>query len=420
MADFNEMKILQCRSGRELDEALGKNLAAFGHLFPRTRDARILLKPNLNSNMNALTGNTTDLRLLAAFIRYLKERGYRDILIGEGTNSGFYRNRIGVITRLKVDRLAEYYGICVKDFNEADSYDVELSGGVKAQVAKECMEADLFVNFPKLKTHFEVGMSVCLKNLMGCLVGQENKKKMHLNLAENIIRLNQQIRPHLHIVDALVAMEGLGPTRGTPVRMDLVLIGTDPYLIDLACASIAGFDYRTIRTLLRAEENGFLTPAHHRIVNTLDAEATRCSLKPPEPGPLAAFIHSPGRQRFFLRIRNTSFFNYLCSTDWFGRLLFLTGLRQDVFLREELRCDELHVQQETCDGCGLCGDLCPIDLHLPEALADPNNGCLKCLYCYSVCAKKAIQFNGRLGFYSEQIRQYDPLIRNLYKKPDSE
>lgn len=416
MSDLDTVKILRCESAKEIDEALEKGLAGFGHLFPPARDARILLKPNLNSNMNALTGNTTDLRVLAAFIRYLKVRGYKDILIGEGTNSGFYRNRIGVITRLKVDRLAEYYGIRVKDFNEADSCEVDLSGGVKARVAKECMEADLFVNFPKLKTHFEVGMSVCLKNLMGCLVGQENKKKMHLNLAENILRLNRQIRPHLHIVDALVAMEGLGPTRGTPVRMDLVLMGTDPYLLDLACARIAGFDYRMVLTLLLAEEKRLLTKAHHRIVNALDLDDIRHSLKPPKPGALAAFVHGPGRQKFFLRIRNTFLFNYLCSTEWFGKLLFSTGLRQDVFLREELKCDELAVRQEACDGCGLCTDLCPIGLDLPEALTDRNNGCLECLYCYSVCGKKAIQFHGRLGFYSEQIRQYDPLIRSLYKK----
>jgi uncharacterized protein (DUF362 family) len=39
------------------------------------KKAPILLKPNLNSNMNALTGNTTDLRLVAAVIEFLKDAG---------------------------------------------------------------------------------------------------------------------------------------------------------------------------------------------------------------------------------------------------------------------------------------------------------------------------------------------------------
>jgi hypothetical protein len=37
-------------------------------------------------------------------------------------------------------------------------------------------------------------------------------------------------------------MQGLGPTRGTPVCMDTLVVGTDPYLIDLVCARLAEFD----------------------------------------------------------------------------------------------------------------------------------------------------------------------------------
>ena len=162
-------------------------LKGYTDLFPTSKDAKILLKPNLNSNMNALTGNTTDLRILSILVQFFKELGYDNIIIGEGTNSGFYRNRIGVISRLRIDALARYYGIKVKDLNYAEPYEVLFDEGVSTHVARDCVEADLFINLPKLKTHFETGMSVCLKNLMGCLVGQESKKKTHRNLATNIL-----------------------------------------------------------------------------------------------------------------------------------------------------------------------------------------------------------------------------------------
>jgi uncharacterized protein (DUF362 family) len=416
MINHSEIQVLRCHAFKDIVDALPESLAHYSYLFPSSMDARILLKPNLNSNMNALTGNTTDLRLLSALIQYLKERGYRNIVVGEGTNSGFYRNKIGVISRLKVDKLAEYYGITVKDFNYAEPCEIDLSGGVKAQVAKDCVEADLLINLPKVKTHFEVGMSVCLKNLMGCLVGQENKKKTHLNLAENILCLNQSIKPHLHIVDALVAMEGLGPTRGSPVRMDLILIGTDPYLLDLACARVAGFDYKGVKTLRLAEQKGLLTPDHQRYVDGLDVKDITKPFQPPRPGPIAAFIHSPKRQRFFLKIRNTAVFNYLCSTDWFGRLLFLSGLRQDVFQQDELICESLSLEDEACDHCTLCGDMCPLGLNLPDALGDSDGRCIHCLYCYCACDKEAIEFHGELGFFSEQLRQYDERMRKLYSE----
>jgi uncharacterized protein (DUF362 family)/ferredoxin len=410
------LDILRCKSYEELKTNLSAALEKYTDLLPKARDARILLKPNLNSNMSALTGNTTDLRILSVVIQFLQAKGYKNILIGEGTNSGFYRNKIGVISRLAVDRLVQHFGIAVKDLNYAEPYEIEFENGVKAQVAKDCIDADLFINMPKLKTHFEIGMSVCLKNLMGCLVGQPNKKKTHEDLAGNILNINKAVKPHLHIVDGLIAMEGLGPTRGTPVRMDLVLVGTDPYLIDLVCAKLADFDYRKVRTLARAEEQKLLTPEHHKFADSLDLQELRRSFKPPTAGPLATFIHSPKRQKYFLKIRNTKFFTYLASTRWFGHLLFLTGLRQDVFLFEEMNCDGLSLNESSCDQCGFCKGVCPLGFGLPDHLKKTDRKCIHCLYCYSVCPRHAIQFKGQFGFFKEQLKQYDHLIRGLFNK----
>lgn len=410
------IEILKYESFKNVKEAAIVALEKYRNLLPASKHAKILLKPNLNSNMNALTGNTTDLRLLSALIQVLKEIGYTNIVVGEGTNSGFYRNKIGVISRLKLDELAGYYGVSVKDLNYAEPYEIEFDGGVNAQVARDCMEADLFINLPKLKTHFEVGMSVCLKNLMGCLVGQENKKKTHKNLAENIIRINQNIKPHLHIVDGLIAMEGLGPTRGTPVRLDTVIIGTDPYLIDLACAKIASFDYRKISTLYLAEQKGLLTVAHHHYVDSLDLSKIKRVFTRPKANAFAGFIHNPKRQKYFLAIRNTHFFSYLASTNWFGKFLFYTGLRQDVFSKEEMTCNGLYLDTEMCDECGLCREYCPVELELPGYLNSIDGRCIRCLYCFGVCPREAIKFEGTFGFFDEQNRQYDKIIRKLYRE----
>src|SRR4030042_588984 len=118
----------------------------YGSLLPSDKGAHIFLKPNLNANMNALTGNTTDLRLLAAVIEELKEREYSKIKIGGGTNSGHYRQCISVISRLKVDALADYYGIRVIDLNYSEPRQVEFEDGVKASVAKDIVEADFLIN----------------------------------------------------------------------------------------------------------------------------------------------------------------------------------------------------------------------------------------------------------------------------------
>jgi uncharacterized protein (DUF362 family)/ferredoxin len=381
-------------------------------ILPEDKQAKILIKPNLNSNMNALTGNTTDLRLLAAVILFLKDAGYTDLTIGEGTNSGFYRSNISVITRLRVDALARYYGVNCIDLNYSDPIDIPFEDGVRAGIARECMEADFFINMPKLKTHFEAGMTVCLKNLIGCLVGQENKKKTHLSLAANIVNITRNCPPHLHIVDALFAMEGLGPTKGIPVRADTVFIGTDPYIIDLLAARFAHCDPGQVHPLNLAMERGIISEEQQRIAREYPLQIHDRAFAPPKAGPIATFIHSPKRQKYFLAIRNTRFFSWLCTTEIVGKLLFMTDLRQDVFLDTEIECTGLTLDEERCDQCGKCYKYCPVGLSLPAALTEQDmDACIQCLYCFCVCPGEAIRFHGSLGFMEEQMKQYDTLIR---------
>ncbi len=402
-----------------LSRTLGKTV----YKLPADPGAKIVLKPNCNANMNALTGNTTDLRVVCSVIRLLKEHGYTDITLAEGTNSGFYRNRIGVMQRLKLDAAADYYGIKLKDLNYDKGVAVCFKDGVMALVSETCLEADCFINLPKLKTHFETGMSVCLKNLMGCLVGQENKKKTHLDLAANILLLNSALAPHLHIVDSLIAMEGLGPTRGTPKMTDLLLVGNDPYLLDLVSAKVAGFDWKSLPVLVRAYDNGLITDKDIGTTAWSDLENLVTSFEPPRAGPLAGFIHHPKRQKYFLAVRNTPLFNYLASTQWFGALLFMTGLRQDVFCDKEMDIERIVFDGDKCAACGLCEMICPLGKD-PRSVFTPGTpaSCLNCLYCCLVCPQRAFDISGELGFLKEQIKQYDRHLRlfsNRYNSSDN-
>lgn len=401
-------------------QALDDVLPAYADVFPTDRAAPILVKPNLNANMNALTGNTTDLRLLTALLGYLRDAGHTDVTVGEGTNSGFYRNKIGVISRLFVDKAAARFNVPVIDLNHAPGRPIPFADGVMAAVAAPVLDAALVINLPKLKTHFEAGMSVCLKNLMGCLVGQENKKKTHQSLAANIVNLNLAVRPGLHIVDALVAMEGLGPTRGTPVRCDTLVIGDNPYVIDLACARLAGFPDTAVRPLAEARRRGLVTPDMDAFVAGLDLPlAAGRPFAPPVAGRIATFVHSPRRQKYFLAVRNLALFRYLAGTQWFGALLFRTGLRQDVFCHEEMDCRSLRLDTNACDHCGLCRDLCPVGLD-PATAAGRDPACLGCLYCFLTCPRQALRFEGEPGFLSEQLRQYDALTRGLCRRDGGE
>ena len=405
-----KLSIYSCHSTSEIREAISSVLLEYEDLLPKSKNGLILIKPNFNSTMNALTGNTTDLRILVAVIEALISRDFQNIVIGEGTSSGFFRNRINVFERLRIDNIAQKYGIELLDLNYAEYEEIELEQQ-KAKIAKITQEAKFFVNIPKIKTHFEVGMSVCLKNLIGCLVGLDEKQKVHCNLHKNILRLSKYVKPHLHVVDGLIAMQGNGPSRGTPLRTDIILAGQNPFLLDLACAKYAGIDYKIIPTLNLAEKLGFLSQEDFSLVDKLDI--TPQKLEFPKVNRVTQFVNDQRWQKYFIAIRLSSAFRWIFDTAFIGKLLNLTGLRQDVFCKENLEIEYFGRERDECIMCGKCAEFCPMNLNLPEEIGNLEKGCIECLYCFLVCPTKEIKFRGKLGFLAEQISQYDRITRAL-------
>lgn len=399
--------------------SLKRNLDAFleenSTLLPKSGQARVLLKPNFNSNMNALTGNTTDLRIISCLITLLQARGYKNITIAEGTNSGFYRNKIDVASRLRVTMLATRFGVRFSDLNYCRGSEIRLVNNKKANIAEECLRADLFINLPKLKMHHEVGVSVCLKNMMGCLVGQENKKKVHHSLARNIVCLNSYLKPHLHIVDGLIAMEGNGPSDGLPVKMDTIIAGTDPYLIDMICAELMGMPYSQVTYLRVAEELGLVTENHKDVLRGVELSGFKKELLKPRPPLLAQVVCSSHLQKYFQMLRHTPGVYALCNTKLVGKFFVKVGLRQEHFIEEEMDIKSIICQTDRCrPDCTKCKDYCPLGLDVPVCLTEKDgSACIKCLYCYMTCPKEAIHLKGALGFLKAQINKYDPLIRSI-------
>lgn len=413
------LDILKCSDVIDIKRKIAETLSVYYKTFlPDSKEALILIKPNLNNNFNGLTGNTTDLRIIAAVVEFLLSLGYKNIIIGDGPNSGFFKRKIDIISQLKIDKLAEYYGVKAIDLNYSTPKNIKLDNKETFQIAKEVLESELIINLPKFKMHFEVGITGALKNLIGCLLGEENKKKIHNNLMKNILRLNQIIKPKIHILDGLIALEGTGPTRGIPVNLGLILISTDPYLVDLAIAFLSRYPVEEVPLLAEAKKEGILKKDHYNYLYALNLEKYSRSLKKPNPSFFAKLVHNPKRQKYFLKIRRTKLFDYLCSTECIGKILYVTGLRQDKFNNQPMKIIKLFWKENNdCipAECRKCSAYCPINLDLPNAfLEDLAKQCINCLYCYQVCPKPGtINFEGELGFFEEQQKQFGNLVREI-------
>lgn len=199
--------------------ALEEVLEPLGGLAWVKPGMRVAVKANLVAGMAPERAATTHPALLLALTQLLRERGAH-VVIGDSPG--------GLYTAAFVEKIYKAAGL----------YPVEAAGAElnrnfaqaqavfpQAYVAKTfcytqyLTEADAVINFCKLKSHGMMGMSAAVKNLFGAIPGTL-KPEYHFrypdprDFARMLVDLNAYFRPVLHIVDAVMAMEGNGPTQG--------------------------------------------------------------------------------------------------------------------------------------------------------------------------------------------------------------
>ena len=215
-----------------------------------------------------------------------------------------------------------------------------------------------------------LALSAATKNLFGAIPGTI-KPEYHyrypdpMDFAGMLIDLNEYFRPRLYLVDAVVAMEGNGPTAGTPRPFGALLAGTNPHRIDLLCASLIGLKPENVPTLRAAAERGLtpLDPAQLCVAG--DAAAFAC----PD----------------FRIVQHGTGTDFGARGGTFGRLLGKTAalaLRTRPGLKRAL-----------CVGCGVCRDVCPAHaITIENGRAHIDRGrCIHCFCCQEFCPRGAMQ-----------------------------
>lgn len=160
----------------------------------------------------------------------------------------------------------------------------------KARIASAFLDADVVINLPKLKTHGITGLTGAVKNMFGCVPGLQ-KSQLHLRAREDREAFSQMIvdvfsgcRPTLNVMDAIVGMEGSGPSNGRPKNIGVVLASADAVALDSVAAEIVGMAPASIAHLRLATEQGLgcLWPDGVEIVGE-DLESVSVSGFKPSP-----------------------------------------------------------------------------------------------------------------------------------------
>jgi uncharacterized protein (DUF362 family) len=209
-----------------MDELMRRVREALQDGFRPAAGSRWALKPNLSSERPADQGAVTDVRLAEAVLAHLRDHRAGACLVELPPH---VRNVERVFGRSGYADLARRFGVPLVDPERVGGFAPvgALLPGVPLRVARSALEADGILNLPKLKTHCRAGFSGAVKNLMG-LTDMRTRHRMHvLGLGPTVAALYRALasRIGLNVADATVVMEGNGPTRGDPVRLDCVVMG---------------------------------------------------------------------------------------------------------------------------------------------------------------------------------------------------
>jgi uncharacterized protein (DUF362 family) len=171
--------------------------------------------------------------VVEALIKVLRDRGVEKIIVGDGSAIG-----VNADTAFKTSgflKLSKKMNVKLLDINTAKCTEKEWDHGM-LKLPTELLESDIYINVPKMKTHFHAGVTLSIKNQQG-LLSPADKRENHrtYDLHQSLVSIAKVIRPDLIIVDAIESMEGEGPTKGTPKRTNALVYGKDMLETDVAC-----------------------------------------------------------------------------------------------------------------------------------------------------------------------------------------
>lgn len=203
---------------------------------------RIFIKPNL-SHPEYLPGVVTSPQLTYELIKLLRNQA-EEVIVGE--SNGFnYPCRVAFKQTGMEDAVKKAGGTII-NLSEDKIVKVKFPNNRPIKqlfLSKTMLDADAVVDLPLMKTHEFTMYSGALKNLFGC-VPSNRRIYLHPYLPEVFFRLYQLFKPQLTVMDARVGIEGNGPTKGNPVKLDLMLTGTDALAVDIVSAQVMGLNWK--------------------------------------------------------------------------------------------------------------------------------------------------------------------------------
>lgn len=332
----------------------------------------VMLKPNLVRRMDCTRGGTTHPNMLAAVSVIFSEAG-ADVMVAESPGGPYNAAALKPIYRgCGIEAVAERLGIPLCYGSEIVTLSNPKGEYIHSfRIIKPVQDADLIVNLCKLKSHGLTKMTAAVKNFFGCVPGVE-KVEMHARYPEksdfsgmliDLCHMITEQKPTINILDAIIGMEGNGPTNGTPRKLGFVMVGCNPFVIDRLACEIIGFK-NTVMMVEMAKARGLAPSALSEIHVVGEDYRTLCvtDFKAPDSDAAKALKLLPN----------------------------IFGGRLNRFLQPKPA-----INRAACIGCGECVRSCPMKaIQIRNKRATISRKlCISCFCCQELCPKDAVKIH---------------------------
>ena len=215
-------------------------------------DPLIALKPNLVGPIPAEDGATTHPEIVEGVAAYLRGRGFRNLVMMESSWVGDKTSDALLVTGF--GELSRKLGIPFYDLQKDRGVPVDCAG-MKINICRKVLEADFLINLPVMKGHCQTRMTCALKNLKGCIPGPEKRRFHRMGLHEPIGHLAAGLKQGFILADA-ICPDLTFEDGGNPVRLDRMLCGVDPVLLDAYVCTLMGLEEEAVPYIRIAEQCG--------------------------------------------------------------------------------------------------------------------------------------------------------------------
>jgi uncharacterized protein (DUF362 family)/Pyruvate/2-oxoacid:ferredoxin oxidoreductase delta subunit len=367
------VSLQECKlyNNRILKDKIVSGLEQTGFDFSGLKGARVCLKPNLLMPFPPERAVTTH----PEFFRAVAEIMYdytKDLVLIESPN--FFPLE-PTMRKAGLSPIVKELNIEVADIQVTRTLHSPQARHYKSlEISRAYFDVDYIINLPKLKTHAFTHYTGAVKNLFGTMPGLR-KSRMHmrapsqmefsnflLDLYSGLLAGFEKPKKMLHIMDAVVGMEGEGPgPSGKPRAIGAILVGNDAVALDFVAVNLVGLDVKKVFII---------------------QEGIKRAIGVRSPADIIVVGESLEKMRLtdFVPARNT----IMGGVFW----PVTSPTVKNLFIEKPT------IDPNLCKGCGHCSTVCPAQaILIDEDHKRPRfkyRACIRCFCCMETCPESAI------------------------------